>query len=51
MLSTKDLVRNHVLGGTSCPQMVLRIGWAGFNADPLPPTPRRPLIDVLKELR
>ncbi|GLZ27930.1 NAD(P)H nitroreductase [Lentzea sp. NBRC 105346] len=51
VLSTKDLVRDHVLGGTSCPQMVLRIGWAGFNADPLPPTPRRPLIDVLEELR
>jgi hypothetical protein len=27
--------------------MLLRIGWAPVNADPLPATPRRPLSDVV----
>jgi hypothetical protein len=26
---------------------VLRIGWAPVDSEPLPPTPRRPLDDVL----
>jgi hypothetical protein len=26
--------------------MLLRIGWAPVNADPLPSTPRRPLAEV-----
>lgn len=47
VVETKELVRDHVLGGSTCPQLVIRIGWAGFNADPLPATPRRPLVDVL----
>ncbi|MET8764903.1 nitroreductase family protein [Lentzea sp. NPDC004782] len=47
VVETKDLVRDQVLGGSTCPQLVIRVGWAGFNADPLPATPRRPLADVL----
>ncbi|HEX8868100.1 MAG TPA: NAD(P)H nitroreductase, partial [Lentzea sp.] len=47
VVETKDLVRDHVLGGSTCPQLVIRVGWAGFNADPLPATPRRPVVDVL----
>ncbi|MGW4213633.1 Acg family FMN-binding oxidoreductase [Lentzea sp. NPDC004789] len=47
VVETKELVRDHVLGGSTCPQLVIRVGWAGFNADPLPATPRRPLVDVL----
>lgn len=47
VVETKELVRDHVLGGSTCPQLVIRVGWAGFNADPLPATPRRPVIDVL----
>ncbi|MFI5614232.1 Acg family FMN-binding oxidoreductase [Amycolatopsis sp. NPDC051903] len=34
----------------SFPQMVLRVGWAPANADPLPATPRRDLADVLAPL-
>ncbi|HWD03251.1 MAG TPA: NAD(P)H nitroreductase [Amycolatopsis sp.] len=34
----------------SFPQMVLRIGWAPTNADPLPATPRRDVEDVLSPL-
>ncbi|WP_432844997.1 Acg family FMN-binding oxidoreductase [Amycolatopsis sp. CA-161197] len=42
-------VEEKVSGGT-VPQMVLRIGWAPVNADPLPATPRRDLDDVLTPL-
>ncbi|MEU5692313.1 NAD(P)H nitroreductase [Actinosynnema sp. NPDC020468] len=44
---TRAHVRDAVLDGTLHPRMVLRVGWAAFNADPLPPTPRRPLSEVL----
>jgi nitroreductase len=47
VVETRELVRDQVLGGSTCPQLVIRVGWAAFNADPLPATPRRPLIDVL----
>ncbi|WP_112274071.1 Acg family FMN-binding oxidoreductase [Lentzea terrae] len=47
VVETKELVRDRVLGGSTCPQLVIRVGWAGFNADPLPATPRRPVVDVL----
>ena len=39
--------RYHVLGGTLSPQVVLRIGWA--QEDPLPPTPRRPVEEIIGE--
>ena len=39
-------VENKVSSGTF-PQMVVRLGWAPVNADPLPATPRRDLQDVL----
>ncbi|GAB2813866.1 Acg family FMN-binding oxidoreductase [Lentzea nigeriaca] len=47
VVETRELVRDQVLGGSTCPQLVIRVGWAAFNADPLPATPRRPLVDVL----
>ena len=36
-----------VFGDTGFPQMLLRVGWAPINADPLPSTPRRPLSDIV----
>ncbi len=39
---TRDEVREDVFGTDAHPQMLLRIGWAPVNADPLPSTPRRP---------
>lgn len=47
---TRDEVRTKLLGGDGFPQMLLRIGWAALNADPLPATPRRPLSDVAVRL-
>ncbi|HVV29368.1 MAG TPA: NAD(P)H nitroreductase [Mycobacteriales bacterium] len=46
---TWQILRDKVISG-SYPQMVLRIGWAPVNADPLPATPRRELADILKPL-
>lgn len=43
---TRDAVRADVFGTSGYPQMLLRVGWAAINADPLPATPRRPLPDV-----
>jgi nitroreductase len=49
VVETRELVRDEVLGGSTCPQLVIRVGWAAFNADPLPATPRRPVIDLLRD--
>ena len=43
---TRDAVRSDVFGTDGYPQMLLRVGWAPVNADPLPPTPRRRLSRV-----
>ncbi len=47
---TRDAVRAEVFGVSGFPQMLLRIGWAPVNADPLPATPRRTLEDVVEYL-
>lgn len=43
-------VGEDVFGSEGHAQMLLRIGWAPVNADPLPSTPRRPLGEVLTRL-
>ncbi len=47
---TRNAVQTEVFGTSGFPQMLLRIGWAPVNADPLPATPRRPLQDVVEYL-
>jgi nitroreductase len=47
---TRDAVQIEVFGIGGFPQMLLRIGWAPVNADPLPATPRRPLEDIVQYL-
>ncbi|CPA71679.1 putative NAD(P)H nitroreductase [Mycobacterium tuberculosis] len=37
-----------MFGAGGYPQMLLRVGWAPINADPLPPTPRRELSQVVE---
>jgi nitroreductase len=44
--ATRRAVQEAVLDGTLCPQVVLRLGWAPANS-PIPPTPRRPLAEIL----
>lgn len=43
---TRALVRDRVLDGTLCPQVVIRVGWAPPGA--VPRTPRRPLADQVE---
>ncbi|KUI20196.1 NAD(P)H nitroreductase [Mycobacterium sp. GA-1285] len=47
---TRAAVRTEVFDGGLHPQMLFRIGWGLLDADPLPPTPRRPLSDVAARL-
>jgi len=47
---TRESLRRDVFGTEGSPQMLLRIGWAPVNADPLPSTPRRDLSEVVAQL-
>lgn len=47
---TRAAVRADVFGAEGYPQMLLRIGLAPVNADPLPTTPRRDLSEVVARL-
>lgn len=47
---TRESVRADVFGADGYPQMLLRIGWAPVNADPLPATPRRDVAEVVAHL-
>ncbi len=47
---TRAAVQEDVFGDTGHAQMLLRVGWAPVNAEPLPATPRRPLADVVEFL-
>lgn len=46
----REIVRTDVFGDELFPQMLIRVGWAPLNAEPLPATPRRPLTDVVSWL-
>lgn len=45
---TREAIRADVFGESGYPQMLLRVGWAPINADPLPATPRRTLSRVVE---
>ncbi|MGZ8801185.1 MAG: Acg family FMN-binding oxidoreductase [Mycobacterium sp.] len=47
---TREALRTEVFATEEHPQMLLRIGWAPVNADPLPATPRRDLSEVVAQL-
>jgi nitroreductase len=47
---TREALRREVFSTEGYPQMLLRIGWAPVNADPLPSTPRRELSEVVTQL-
>ena len=44
---TRIALQHDILGGLVHPQMLVRIGWQEIARSPQPPTPRRPLADVL----
>ena len=43
---TREAVRADVFGGSGHPQMIMQVGWAAADVEPLPATPRRPLAEV-----
>ncbi|WP_299565630.1 NAD(P)H nitroreductase [uncultured Mycolicibacterium sp.] len=47
---TRASVRSDIFEDQEYPQMLLRVGWAPVNADPLPATPRWPLTAVVADL-
>jgi nitroreductase len=47
---TRAAVRADVFGTSGYPQMMLRVGWAAADADPLPATSRRPLSETVSGL-
>jgi nitroreductase len=47
---TRAAIRADAFADEQFPQMLVRVGWAPVNADPLPATPRRPLDDVVSRL-
>ncbi|MDY6995802.1 MAG: nitroreductase family protein [Actinomycetota bacterium] len=47
---TRKSVSADVFGDDGYPQMLLRVGWAPVNADPLPSTPRRDLSEFVSDL-
>jgi nitroreductase len=45
---TRDAFRLEVLGGMAHPLILVRVGWQGISRSQLPPTPRRPVAEVLE---
>ncbi|CAN5852469.1 nitroreductase family protein [soil metagenome] len=47
---TRAAIRADAFDDDNYPQMLLRVGWAPINADPLPATPRRPVEEIAVHL-
>jgi hypothetical protein len=45
---TRQTLRDVVLHGTLSPQLILRIGWPPAGLPAVPPSPRRPLSDIVE---
>ena len=43
---TRQLLQRDLLDDSSCPQMLLRLGWPALSAAQVPRTPRRPVEEV-----
>jgi hypothetical protein len=44
---TRETLRHQLLDRPRYPELLVRIGWQEIARSPLPPTPRRPLSDIL----
>jgi nitroreductase len=47
LTATRDAIQTEVFGINAFPQMLIRVGWAPVNADPLPATPRHGVAQVM----
>ncbi|MBF6193899.1 nitroreductase family protein [Nocardia beijingensis] len=50
LADTRRRIRAEVLDDAGYPQIIIRAGYAVTSADPVPPTPRRPLAEVVQPL-
>jgi len=48
---TRRLLQDELLADTACPQMLVQVGWAPIAAEQVPLTPRRPVDEVLGDVR
>ena len=47
---TREAIQRAVFGDLATPQVLIRVGWAPAHADPLPPTRRRPVAEMVTRL-
>jgi len=47
---TRKMLQSEIFDDRCYPQMLVRVGWAAADADPLPATPRRPIGDRVRRL-
>ncbi len=47
---TRHLLQDELLDDAACPQILVRVGWPPPAGGPIPPTPRRPVDDVLGDV-
>lgn len=45
VMETRKMLRSEIFDDRHYPQMLMRVGWAPADADPIPATPRRPVSD------
>lgn len=46
---TREVLRDELLHATVVPQVLVQLGWPEDGVDPLPPTPRRPIDELLSD--
>ena len=47
---TRRLLQDDLLQDSACPQILVQAGWTPIDAEPIPPTPRRPVHEVLGDI-
>jgi len=45
--AARRLLQDDLLGDAACPQIIVQVGFAPLAAEQIPPTPRRPVDDVI----
>ena len=48
--ATRRLVRDRVVDGTVCPQLLIRVGWPPSGTGEVPQTPRRPVVETVEHV-
>jgi hypothetical protein len=48
---TRRLLQDELLADAACPQIIVQVGWAPIAVEQVPLTPRRPVDEVLGDVR